>query len=162
MKRSIGMGRSAMWAMLAATALITALLGCGRYMKLDGAISRVRVVETGSARNVLVVEFDVTNTARVAYVVRDAELEIPDGDGALKGATISVQDAQTICQHIASLNHDCAQPLITREEIAAGATVRRMVAASFPKAAKELEERQGLTLRIRELDRLETEIREKR
>ena len=162
MRRLSERRRSTFRAMLAATVLITALLGCGRYMKLDGSISRVRVVETGSERNVLVAEFDITNTARVPYVVKEAELEIPDGDGTLQGATISVQDAQTICQHMPSLNHDCAQPLITREEIAPGATVRRMVAASFPKTAKELEERKGLTLRIRELDRMETEIRETR
>lgn len=162
MKRLFERKNSAFRATLAAAVLIAALPGCGRYMKLDGAIGRVRVVETGSARNVLVVEFDISNTARVPYVVKDAELEIPDGAAMLKGETISVQDAQTICQHMPSLNHDCAQPLTTREEIAPGATVRRMVAASFPKTTKELEERKGLRLRIRELDRMETELRETR
>lgn len=149
-------------AILATAALLALVAGCGRYMKLDGAIGRVRVVETGSQRNVLVVEFDVTNTASVPYVVKEAELEISDGDGARKGDTIAVQDIQTICRHMASLNHDCAQPLAPREAIAPGAAVRRMVAASFPVTAKELRERTGLLLRIRELDRMETELREKR
>ncbi|MDZ7637646.1 MAG: hypothetical protein U5J83_05265 [Bryobacterales bacterium] len=142
--------------------LALCLCGCGAYMKLDGSIARVRVVETGGEKNVLVVEFDVTNTARIAYVVKEAELEIPSGTGTLMGDSISVRDAQTICRHVASLNHDCAQALVTREQIPPGATVRRMVAASFPKSVKELEERKGLLLRIRELDRMETEIRETR
>lgn len=163
MKPPSEMRRFPFAAILATAALVALVAGCGRYMKLDGAISRVRVVETGSQRNVLVVEFDVTNTASVPYIVKEAELEISDsGGGTQKGDTIAVQDIRTICQHMASLNHDCAQPLTPREAIAPGATVRRMVAASFPATAKALRERAGLLLRIRELDRLETELREKR
>lgn len=143
-------------------ALLALLPGCGRYMKLDGSISRVRVVETGSPRNVLVVEFDVRNTASVPYVVKEASLEFTGRNGLQTGDTIAVQDAQTLCKHMASLNHDCAQPLTTREQIAPGATVRRLVAASFPVTAAELRERTGLLVRIRELDRMETELREKR
>ncbi len=143
-------------------ALLALLPGCGRYMKLDGLISRVRVVETGSPRNVLVVEFDVRNTASVPYVVKEASLEFTGRNGLQTGDTIAVQDAQTLCKHMASLNHDCAQPLTTREQIAPGATVRRLVAASFPVTAAELRERTGLLVRIRELDRMETELREKR
>ncbi len=144
-----------------AAALLALLPGCGRYMKLDGSIGRVRVVETGSPRNVLVVEFDVTNTASVPYVVKEASMEITGRSGPQAGDTIAVQDVQTLCKHMASLNHDCAQPLTAREEIAPGATVRRLVAASFPVTAAELRERTGLLLRIRELDRMETELREK-
>jgi hypothetical protein len=144
------------------SASVLALGGCGAYMKLDGAIQRVRVVETGGEKNVLVVEFDVTNHAKIAYVVREAEIEIEDGQKRVAGETVAVRDIQNICQHVASLNHDCAQPLVTREQIAPGATVRRLVAASFAKTPRELGERQGLLLRIRELDRLETEIREAR
>ncbi|MCZ2152557.1 MAG: hypothetical protein LC114_01440 [Bryobacterales bacterium] len=135
---------------------------CGRYMKLDGTITRVRAVTTGSGQDVLVAEFDITNTAKVPYIVRDAELQIPDGPTPLTGTTIAVRDVQTLCEHMAALNHDCAQPLMARETIAPGATVRRLVAASFPKSAQELEQRKGLLVRIRELDRMETELREKR
>ncbi len=149
-------------ALLAAMLLFLILAGCGRYMKLDGVITRVRVVETGSGRNVLVAEFDITNTASVPYIVREAELEIPDDSGPLLGAAVAVRDAQTLCRHMASLNQDCAQPLTPRERIAPGASVRRLVAASFPKTARELEQRKGLLLRIRELDRMQTEIRETR
>lgn len=143
-------------------ALLLALPGCGGYMKLDGAIQRVRVVETGGEKNLLVVEFDITNNASIAYVVREAEIEIPDGEKSLMGETVAARDIQNICQHVPALNHDCAQPLITREKIGPGATVRRLVAASFAKTPAELGARKGLLLRIRELDRLETEIREQR
>ncbi|MCC7342184.1 MAG: hypothetical protein IT170_13980 [Bryobacterales bacterium] len=162
MRRLFGARSFPVGAILVTTVLAALLSGCGRYMKLDGSIGRVRVVETGSPRNVLVVEFEVTNTASVPYVVKEAELEIPVGGGTEKGDTVAVQDALTLCRHMASLNNDCAQPLTAREAIAPGATVRRMVAASFAKTAKELRERPGLLLRIRELDRMETELREKK
>lgn len=145
-----------------ACVVLLALQGCGGYMKLDGSIQRVRVLETGGEKNLLVVEFDVTNNASIAYVVREAEIEIPDGEKSLMGETVAARDIQNICKYVAALNHDCAQPLITREQIGPGATVRRLVAASFAKTPAELRERKGMLLRIRELDRLETEIREQR
>ncbi|MCW5965964.1 MAG: hypothetical protein KIT83_18135, partial [Bryobacterales bacterium] len=63
-------------------------------------------------------------------------------------------------QHLASLAGDCAEPLLTRQTIAPGETVTRLVAASFDIDAEELRNRKQLTLRIRELDRLETKLTE--
>lgn len=136
------------------------LAGCGAYMKLDGEIARVRIVDTGADNNVLVVEFDVTNTAKIAYVVREAEIEVSHGSETVKGDSVAVQDIRTICQHITSLNHDCAAVLTPREEIPPGKTVRRLVAASFNMSGDKLAARTGLLLRVRELDRMETELRE--
>lgn len=137
-----------------------ALAGCGAYMKLDGKIARVRVVDTGAPKNVLVVEFDITNTAKIAYVVREAEIEVLSGSETVKGQTVAVRDIRTICEHVASLNHDCAAAITPREEIAPGETVRRLVAASFPMSVERLNARTGLLVRVRELDRMETELRE--
>ncbi len=138
------------------------IAGCGRYMKLDGQITRVRVVETGGDQNVLVVEFEAINNAKVGYIVREAEIEIPGNDSAITGDAISVRDAKVICQHSPELGNDCAEPLLTRETFAPGSTVKRLVAASFQLTAEELKNRKGLLLRVRELDRLETEFRETR
>jgi len=140
--------------------LATVLSSCGAYMKLDGTITRVRVVETGGSRNVLVIEFQVKNTAKVGYIVRDAEVELIDAEGAAKGETIAVRDAKNLCQHMATLAGDCAEALLTRQTIAPGETVTRLVAASFARTADALRNRKQLTLRIRELDRLETALQE--
>lgn len=136
------------------------LSSCGAYMKLDGAITRVRVVETGGARNVLMVEFTVTNNAKVGYIVREALVDLSEGESVVTGETIAVRDTINMCQHLASLAGDCAEPLLTRQTIAPGETVTRLVAASFDRTAEELRNRQQLTLRIRELDRLETKLTE--
>ena len=90
MKRTHELNRCPSWTLLFVALSLVFLPACGRYMKLDGSISRVRVVETGSPRNVLVVEFDVTNNASIPYVVKEAELEIPVDGGPQKGGTIAV------------------------------------------------------------------------
>ncbi|MCW5966594.1 MAG: hypothetical protein KIT83_21325, partial [Bryobacterales bacterium] len=59
------------------------LSGCGAYMKLDGNITRVRVVETGGSRNVLMVEFTVTNNAKIGYIVREAAVDISGEEGVV-------------------------------------------------------------------------------
>lgn len=139
--------------------LLAALFSsCGAYMKLDGSITRVRVVETGGSKSVLVVEFDVTNTASVGYVVREAELTVVSGGSSAKGSQISVRDTQSLCQHMAALAGDCGEPLMTREVIGPGETVSRLVAASFDLSAEELRNREKLTLLVRELDRIESTI----
>jgi hypothetical protein len=149
------------WPLAALALLLLGLLGgCGAYMKLDGAIQRVRLVETGGPRNVLVVEFRATNNAKIGYVVREAEVEITLNDQTVTGDIIAVRDAQTMCQHMASLDGDCAEALLTRQTIGPGETVRRLVAASFNLRADELRDRTQLTLRVRELDRLETVLLE--
>ncbi len=142
-------------------ALTIIIAGCGAYMKLDGAITRVRIVETGGPRNVVVVEFTATNNATIGYIVREAEVDIITASEAITGEVIAVRDAQTICRHMASLDGDCAEALLTRQTIAPGETVTRLVAASFGLSADELRNRKQLTLRIRELDRLETVLTEK-
>jgi len=139
---------------------VLALGSCGNYMKLSGAITRVRVVETGGPRNVLVVEFEATNTAKVGYVVREAEMIVTRGGEAISGDPIAVRDATNMCQHMASLGGDCAEPLLTRQTIAPGETVTRLVAASFSLSADQLREREKLVLRVLELDRLPTEFTE--
>jgi hypothetical protein len=134
------------------------LASCGNYMKLSGKITRVRVVETGGPRNVLVVEFEATNTAKVGYVFREAEVILTRGDRVITGDAIAVRDAASMCQHMASLGGDCAEPLLTRQTFAPGETVTRLVAASFQLSADELRERDKLVLRVIELDRLPTEF----
>ncbi len=155
---STGVHRLLMSVLLTAVACL--LPGCGAYMKLDGEITRVRVVETGGPRNVVMVEFKATNTAKIGYIVREAEVEIDDGTEILRGETIAVRDAQNMCQHMASLDGDCAEALLTRQTIAPGETVTRLVAASFDRSAEDLRNRKQLTLRVRELDRLETQFTE--
>lgn len=145
---------------LALFAAFLLLPGCGAYMKLDGEITRVRVVETGGPRNVLVVEFKARNNARIGYVVKEAEVDLDTGTETLTGETIAVRDAMNLCQHMASLSGDCAEPLLTRQTIAPGDTVTRLVASSFALSPDELRNRKQLVLRVRELDRLETEFRE--
>ena len=139
---------------------VFSLASCGNYMKLSGEITRVRVVETGGPRNVIVVEFEATNTAKVGYIVREAEVVITHGDEVTTGDSIAVRDAANMCQHMAALGGDCAEPLLTRQTIAPGETVTRLVAASFSMTADQLRERDKLVLRVLELDRLATEFTE--
>jgi hypothetical protein len=124
--------------------LLGLLTGCGAYMKLDGKVTRVRVVETGGPKTVLVVEFNITNTAKVGYVVKDAELTVTSDGSPVTGSPISVRDVQTLCQHMATLSGDCGQALLTREVIPAGETVSRLVAASFDLNAQQLRDREQL------------------
>lgn len=142
------------------TLLLSLHVGCGAYMKLDGKITRVRVVETGGPKTVLVVEFDITNTAKVGYVVKEAELTVTSAGTSATGSPISVRDVQTLCQHMAALSGDCGQALLTREVIPAGETVSRLVAASFDLSAQELRNREQLTVLVREIDRMETVFHE--
>lgn len=150
------------YAVPAITALLAVLLllttSCGAYMKLSGEITRVRVVDTGGPRNVLVVEFQATNTAKIGYIFREAVIEITDDSGTAVGDAIAVHDARNLCKHMASLGGDCAEPILTRQAIGAGETVTRLVAAAFNRSAEDLRNRKSLTLRIIELDRLHTDF----
>src|SRR5690606_1048868 len=111
-------------------------------------------------KTVLVVEYDVTNTAKVGYVVKDAEITVISSGVPVTGSPISVRDVQTLCQHMPTLSGDCGQPLLTREVIPAGETASRLTAASFELSAQELRDREQLTVLVREIDRMETQFSE--
>lgn len=126
--------------------------GCNR-VEVGGEIQKVRVYGNDDAGTAVVVDFRLTNRARLPLVVGDVEVEIEDASGAVTvGGTVADIDAERFLKVRPELGPKFNPTLTRRTKLSGGETQDFMIAASFPQTEAEVQARKLIRVRIRDLD----------
>ncbi|MBV8730871.1 MAG: hypothetical protein JO336_13785 [Acidobacteriia bacterium] len=134
----------------------------GAHLELRGQVLKVRTAALDENHSVAVVDFRFLNLADYEYNVHKVTVIVDDKSGmTLEGMTISELDAQHLFEGIPLLGQKYNPSLIVRNRIPPHATEDRMIAASFPVPAAQLEMRRGLTVSVEEAEGVVSEIKEK-
>ena len=132
-------------------------------MVLEGSIKLVRVLQLEPDRSLFICDFRLKNPADYDFDVKHLALTLTTANGSeLEGTFAANSEAERIFEAYPVLGAKYNPVLFTRQKIEKGKTVDRMVAVSFKAPAEVLESRKKLVLRIDEVDRMVSEIVEKR
>ena len=133
----------------------------GSQMQLKGAILKVRSLADGDGA-IVFVDFRVTNTATIPFVVASVQMtmETPDGEVAT-AVTFSKSDVEKVTRYLKLLGPKYNDVLSTKDKLPPVETVDRMAAGRFKFPPKYLESRKTLRLKIEEVDGVVAEIVEK-
>ena len=131
----------------------------GSHLVLDGSIKKVRVQELDPKRTLVICDFRLNNPADFTFEVKNIDLILTTAEGeTLQGTFAAQMDTDRIFDAFPVLGQRYNPSLVSREKIAPGKLVDRMVAASFDVAPAIIEGRKKLLLRIEEMNRLVTEL----
>jgi hypothetical protein len=134
----------------------------GSHLELRGSILKVRTAPTDDNSSVAVVDFRATNVADYEFNVLNVKVIVQEKSGAkTEGVTVSEVDARHLFEVLPLLGQKYNDSLVVRNRIPAHATVDRMIAASFPISESRLDMREGLILRIEEVEGNVSEIKGK-
>jgi hypothetical protein len=126
--------------------------GCNR-VKIGGEIQKVRVYGNDEAGTAVVVDFRLTNRARIPLVVGDVEVEIEDAKGNVTaGGAVADIDAERFLAARPELGPKFNPTLTRRTKLSGGETRDFMIAASFPQSEAEVQARKLIRVRVRDLD----------
>ncbi len=139
--------------------IVGALVASGLFVQrgsrviADGRIQKVRTLQVEDNTTVVLVDFRATNPAKYPLVVRDVTLEVETATGeTLSGDVVADIDVERFVANYPVIGPKYNPTLRTRERIAAGETVDRMAAASFPAAESVIQGRRKLRIRIVDVD----------
>jgi len=133
----------------------------GSHVQLKGEILKVRSLPDGDGA-IVFVDFRVTNTAAVPFVVNSVEMsmETPDGEVA-KAVIFSKSDVEKVTRYLKLLGPKYNDVLSIQDQLPPVQTVDRMAAGRFAFPPKFLDQRKTLRLRIEEVGGVVSEITEK-
>ena len=134
----------------------------GAHLELRGSILKVRTAPLDENNSVAVVDFRFTNLADYEYNVLNVKVIVEEKSGAkTEGVTVSEVDARHLFEVLPLLGQKYNDSLVVRNRVAPHATEDRMIAASFPIPESRLDMRQGLTVRVEEVEGNTSEIKGK-
>ena len=135
-------------------------------VEVAGKVLQVRSHEItdGTAKQTLVIiDFRLHNPSTQQFVVRDVDVSLEQGDGKpLEGGVFAEIDAQRVFQYYPVLGQKYNKTLVSRDRIAPGETVDRMIGARFEAPDQLIRERRRVKIVVEELDRAKSEIVETR
>jgi hypothetical protein len=135
----------------------------GARLELEGKILKVRTMAVNAKASLLIVDFRVTNTADIPYMVKAVTITLTPGSGdPQEGTPISKQDLDNVFEYQKLLGPQFNPTLVIRDKLPPRSPVDRVTAARFEMPEAELENRRGLSLRIDEIDGVTAEITEKK
>jgi hypothetical protein len=143
-------------------ALSVMLVGTkGAHLELTGKILKVRVLPLNEKASLVVVDFRVSNPADIPYVVNTATITLVPARGeAVEGTPIPKSDLDNVFKFEKLIGPAFNDALITRDRVAAHATIDRMTAARFEFPEAEIANRKSLRLKIDEVDGAVAELTE--
>ena len=131
------------------------------HPELKGSILKVRSLADGDGA-IVFVDFRVTNTAAIPFMVGSIEMTMETRDDEVaKAVMFSKSDVENVTRYLKLLGPKYNDVLSIRDKLPPVETVDRMAAARFPFPPKFLEQRKTLRLRIQEADGVVSEIVEK-
>jgi hypothetical protein len=134
----------------------------GSHLELRGSILKVRTAPTDDNSSVAVVDFRATNVADYEFNVLNVKVIVEEKSGAkTEGVTVSEVDARHLFEVLPLLGQKYNDSLVVRNRVPPHGTVDRMIAASFPIPESRLDMREGLILRIEEVEGNVSEIKGK-
>lgn len=131
-------------------------------LKLEGSILKVRTYQLSPGATLVFADFRVTNPTGTPFVVESVEMELERGadQPPLAGGVMTRREIDTFFAYEKLAGPRFNDPLIIQDRIPAGETLDRMAAARFEVPESAVEARQGLRLKIRELDGAVAELGE--
>lgn len=130
----------------------------GSHVNLKGEILKVRSLADGDGA-IVFVDFRVTNTAAIPFVVNSVEMSMETQDNEVASAVIfSRLDVQKVTRYLKLLGPQYNEVLTIQDKLPPVQTVDRMVAGRFNFPPKFLQQRKLLRLRITEVDGAVSEI----
>jgi len=125
----------------------------GSQLRLDGKVLKVRVIGTDEKSSIVVVDFRARNEAQVPFMTREGLLKITTGDGKeVGGDPIARSDMDRVFDYYKLLGPKFNEVLISRDQIAGGKSIDRMLAARFDLPSADVEGRKNLTLTLNDSD----------
>src|ERR1051326_8094876 len=130
----------------------------GSHPELKGSILKVRSVADDDG-SIVFVDFRVTNTAAIPFVVNSVELTLETpADEVAKAVVFSKSDVENATRYLKILGPKYNDVLTIKDQLPPVQTVDRMVAGRFPFPPKFLKDRKTLRLRFVEVDGVVSEI----
>jgi hypothetical protein len=127
-------------------------------IQLSGSLLRVRTHAVSPENTVLLADIRVTNPSDQQFIVRDVQVFIDD----MEGEPFSETDAQRLFDYYPVLGQKYNPNLKVRQKISPGESIDRMVTVSFKATDEQIEKRKAIRIVITDVDRVKTEIVEKR
>jgi hypothetical protein len=139
----------------------------GSQIRLNGEIQQVRVLGMQDNSSIVIVDFRFINPADYPFIVRDATIRLTGADGLpYTGRAIAAVDARVMFDYYSKENPDLGpaynEMFKVRDRVEPGASMDRMICARFELTESQARAREGLKLRIQDVDGATSEIVEKR
>lgn len=150
------MNRRLLLIVLGGAAAVVLLIASGLFVQrgarlsLEGAVQKIRIHASSETSTAVFADFRATNASDVLFQVRDVTIELVSPDGSvMSGEPVADVDATRYLAAYPELGQKFNPSLVSREKIAAKATVDRMIAARFEVPERTI--RRG-KLRVRVVD----------
>lgn len=150
-------------AVLAVFIAIVLYFNLGSRPVLEGSIQNVRVQGMDEKSAVAVIDFRFANPSDLRFIVRDVAVLMEDSQGNRhEGTMVSEGEVDRLFEYFPLLRPKYNPVLKMRDSVPSGESMDRMVCARFETPASTLETRQGLTIRVEDVDGLVSEVAEER
>lgn len=134
----------------------------GSRMELPGKMLKVRTAPLDENSSVAVIDFRVTNSSDVLFMVRSVSVELDDNQGkTYQGSVAADMDVKPLFEGVPLLGQKFNDTLLMRQSIPPHTSTDRMVAARFQAPEAMLEARKRFIVRIEEMDRTSFELSER-
>jgi len=160
------MGRPLLFFLVGLAVVGAAIFGAfysnlGSHPHLTGSILKVRTLADGSGA-IVFVDFRVTNTAAIPFVVASVQISMETADEEVaKAVPLSKSDVEKIAKTYKLLGPKYNDVLGVKDKIPPIEVTDRMAAGRFNFSPKYLDARKTLRLTIEEVDGVVSEIVEK-
>ncbi len=150
---------------LAVVGIAVSLIWTGtkpNHLDLDTKFLGVRAASIGEGREIVIVNFRMTNPSGVPLIIREISMQVElYGQPPLKGLEVSRSDVDTMFQLHPLLGGRDYDVLADGDTIAPGQTVYRMAEASFEASESAMASRKDVVLHIEDVDGAAFDISEK-
>jgi hypothetical protein len=134
----------------------------GSRLELPGKVLKVRTAPLDENSSVAVIDFRVTNSSDVVFMVRSVSVEMEDNQGkSYQGSVAADMDVKPLFEGVPLLGQKYNETLLMRQSIRPHTSTDRMVAARFQAPEAMLEARKRFIVRIEEMDRTSFELSER-
>ena len=135
----------------------------GARLELEGKFLKVRTLALNPNASLVLVDFRVTNTADIPYVVKAVTMLLTPASGEpVEGTPISKQDLDNVFEYQKLLGPKFNPTLGIRDKLPPHTPVDRVTAARFEIPESDLDLRKNIVLKIDELDGITAELAEKK
>ncbi len=135
----------------------------GNHLELKGEVLKVRTVPSDESNSIAVLDFRVTNSSDVPFVIKTAEAIVIKSDGSsLETQPIARSDMDRLFQYQKLLGPKYNQTVITHDQIEGRQTIDRMIGVAIPLKDSDLAARKEMRLRLENWEGLQFELAEKR
>ena len=125
----------------------------GSHLVINGKILKVRTGALSDNDSIAVMDLRMENPSNLAFVVRQVEVTLEQKDGTMtEGLVVAKGDLKQLFQFNRFLGDQYNDSLTIKDQIAAHATVDRMVAARFDVKNQDLESAKAIHVSIQDMD----------